>query len=442
MLAVHVQEWLDLPRIVRFLPEFLTFITVIVVFVLGVQTRFRFIAAHYWLVFALMSFIVIGGTLANNVEPGPTIAGMRYYLRAIPFFFLPAVCNFTDEQVKQQFKLLLLLAFVQVPVAMYQRVALNWENHSGDSIVGTLRISSIMSVFLISTALVIVGLVASNRLSRLKGALLFLLILAPTMINETKGTVVLLPLGVFTAMMIGARPGRRLPMAAWTVVLLAGFGAMFVPVYDFMNRNNPYPVPIIEFFADKQNIDRYVEQGDHVGLGATHMVGRKDAITLSLDYLARDPTRFVFGLGMGNVSDSQLGDGFTGAYFELFRNISVLSSGSVFLLEIGLLGTATLYLLYWLIFRDALALSRQDPGIRGSLAIGWAGVAAVFVLATFYQRIHEFESLAYLFWYFSGMVAARRMQLAAAAGAAAAPESRAAAFGPRPPPVAQQRLRT
>ena len=77
-----------------------------------------------------------------------------------------------------------------------------------------------------------------------------------------------------------------------------------------------------------------------------------------------------------------------------------------------MLGTALVFLLYWLVFRDAIAVARSDSGLVGSMAVGWIGVVVVITLATFYSAIHLFASLSYMFWYFSGIIAARRMQLA------------------------------
>jgi hypothetical protein len=440
MLANHLKEWLGLSPVIGFLPEILTFAAVPIVFVLGVQNRFRFVAGHYWLGFGLLLFVIVGSSLANDVEAGPTIAGMRYYLRAIPFFFLPAVCNFTDRQLKQQFNLLLLLAFVQIPIAAYQRwVVLSEGRFTGDDVFGTLEVSHVLSVFLISVVLVVIGLALRKRVGKVKAVLICFVLLIPTMLNETKATVILLPVGLFVALMIGAQRGRRLALAAWTAVLLAAFGTVFVVVYDAMDRNRPWTTPLAEFFTDPEKFNRYMESRD-AGVGATFEVGRKDSITIPLQYLANEPTRLVFGLGMGSVSQSQLGDRFTGEYFQLFRNIAV-SSGTVFLLEIGLLGIAGVLLLNWLIFRDALALAREDSGMRGALAIGWAGVAAVFALATFYTTVHTFESLAYLFWYFSGVVAVRRLQLTAGTSPAPASGTGTPSFGVRLPAMTQPRLR-
>jgi hypothetical protein len=73
------------------------------------------------------------------------------------------------------------------------------------------------------------------------------------------------------------------------------------------------------------------------------------------------------------------------------------------------------FVLYWLIFRDSVTVARADDTLTGWIAIGWTGVTALMVVATPYKAMHVYESLSYLFWYFSGLIAARRMRLAFAA---------------------------
>jgi len=151
-------------------------------------------------------------------------------------------------------------------------------------------------------------------------------------------------------------------------------------------------------------------------VGAKHDTGRIDAIVVPLKRLSNDPVQLAFGLGLGNASHSSLGPQFIGAYFPLYAGFLV-SSFSYFLLEIGIFGTALVFVLYWLIFRDSLAVARSDDSLTGSIALGWSGVALLVAVATPYKAMHVYESLSYLFWYFSGLVAARRMRLAFAARA-------------------------
>jgi hypothetical protein len=409
MLAEFFVVTFGLPAFLKLLPELISIAVTIFVIAAGVGERFRYVAGSYWLAFGFMAIIIASGVISNQVGPGPIIAGMRYYLRAIPFFFLPAVFDFSDRQIGQQLKLLLFLGLVQIPISVYQRWVIRQEGRfTGDEVFGTMQISSILSIFLICAVLVIVGFRLRDRIGKWAAFLLAFLLLVPTTINETKGTVVLLPLGLFVALTVGVRPGQRFRVAVWAAALLVSFGVIFVPVYDYLNKDRPYAVSITEFFTDTENIERYVEK-DSAGVGTTEEAGRLDAILVPYEYISRDPIRMLFGLGIGNASHSQLASGFIGEYYQLFKLVA-LSSASKFLLEIGLLGTGTVFLLYWLVFRDSLALSRSDSELRGALAIGWSAIVVIFALGTFYKNIHTFESLSYLFWYFAGIIASTRMR--------------------------------
>jgi hypothetical protein len=64
----------------------------------------------------------------------------------------------------------------------------------------------------------------------------------------------------------------------------------------------------------------------------------------------------------------------------------------------------------------------MDRGLMGAIAVGWAGITVLMTIAMPYITSHIYPSLAYLFWYMSGLVAAARMRLAfAAVPAVAAP---------------------
>jgi hypothetical protein len=334
-------------------------------------------------------------------------------MRAIPLFLIPAVFAFTDKQIWTQIKLMLAIGLLQVPVACYQRYVI-WSagRFSGDDVRGTAGDSGILSIVLIGMALVLVGCYMRKQISKTRFFTLFFLLLLPTMINETKATVVLLPIGLLTTIVAGSPAGQRLKIFALGLVLLGTFGAILVPVYDMMAANRPYKNEqhLLDFFTNQEEIDKYLEAKGNAGIGTSHPVRRGDQIKVPFEYLAKDPVKLAFGLGMGNASHSNLGQQYQGTYYDLFQYFSVLSI-STFLLEIGLFGTGVVFVLYALLFFDATALAREDTGLRGSLAIGWIGIVPVIAAATFYTAIHTFAILSYFFWYFAGVVAARRTEL-------------------------------
>jgi hypothetical protein len=190
------------------------------------------------------------------------------------------------------------------------------------------------------------------------------------------------------------------------------FGAIFVPIYDAMNANSPWKEgrTLEDFFTDQKTMANYMEQKKGASLGMGRDVRRGDAITVPLQYLSKDPVQLAFGLGMGNASTSNLGQAFTGDYNGLFEKF-MITAFSVFLIEVGVFGVSLIFLLYWLLYKDTLAVARTDPGLTGSIAAGWIGVVAITPLATLYQPLEAFTSVSYLFWFYSGLMAARRTQL-------------------------------
>jgi hypothetical protein len=85
---------------------------------------------------------------------------------------------------------------------------------------------------------------------------------------------------------------------------------------------------------------------------------------------------------------------------------------STVMLELGLLGLGLVFLLYAMLFFDSIVVAREDKGLLGTIAAGFIGIMPAIGAATFYTSIHMFTMLSFLFWYFAGMVAARRTELA------------------------------
>jgi hypothetical protein len=415
IVAVTTFEYLGtihvLPFAAKFAPDILSALVLLLVVLLGTRGRFQHVRAAYWFVFGAVVLTMVSGALANSLQPGPLFTGVRNYVRAVPLFLLPAVYEFSERHIRRQLQLALALCIFQVPIAFHQWITRRQGAFTGDVIVGTLFLSGTLSVFLICAACVLTGAWLRKRLALTTFLPLFLLVIAPTTINETKATIVLLPLGLLVTFIAAAPRGTRLKNAILAAGLIAVFAAIFIPVYNTYGtgRKPGEGTPIVEFFTNKEKLDRYM--GGNAGVGApAREVGRVDAIVTPLKEMSKDPTHFAVGLGIGNVAHSPLGEKFTGAYFPKFGQF-LLSSASVFILEIGVFGLALVFTLDYLIYRDARVVAEADRGLVGALAAGWTGVTAVIVIATFYIALGSCDAISFLFWYFSGLVAAHRMRL-------------------------------
>ena len=269
-------------------------------------------------------------------------------------------------------------------------------------------ISSILSLFLISAICVLVAFAAKREIRAWKFLVLFLVLVLPTAINETKAALVLLPIGVIIVLMAAAEPGRRLGNMLVAVGLVGVFAAVFIPVYDYLIMPR-WGYGLLDFFTMEGRVEGYLQR-EGADVGTAVEAGRLDTLAVSLRELAEDPLTLFFGLGIGNASDSALGVQYTGAYAEKFAGFTYTSAAK-FLLELGVAGCCLVAGLMILVIKDAnrVAVSR---GVVGLLALGWVAVVAIFGLGLFYKDLHVYASLSMPFWYLSGIVSARRMELA------------------------------
>jgi len=399
-----------LPQILAFFPEVLAIVAAGLVIVAGVRSRFQYVRPVYWLVFGGLALVIVCGAVANSVEPGPIFAGLRIYLRALPFFFLPAALQLKERQLQVQLLLLLAFGLLQLPIAALQRLATTARGGiTGDDTFGTLMSGPTLSVFLVCAVCVLTGLFLRKRISAKAFYPLILLLLIPTMLNETKAVLVIVPAGLISCFVVGAKPGTRLKNTVAALMTVTLFVAVFIPVYDhFMKPRWGYG--IVDFVMMEGRLDRYLDRGSKIG-EYDQSAGKVGGLKVALSEISRDPVNSVFGLGIGNVSDSALGHQFTGRYYDVYR-VFLASSAIYIIFEFGLAGFALILLLYWLLFKDSVSLAQTDQGIMGALAIGWSGVVVVMAIALLSSNIIDSRALSLLFWYFSGIVAAHRMRAA------------------------------
>jgi hypothetical protein len=406
-----------LPASAKYLPELLGAAALLIVIALGIRDRFRFVHPAYWVVFGLLTLCLVASALANNLDTGPLFSGLRAYLRAIPWFLVPAVSAFSENNIRTQLRWLLGISLLQLPIAIEQRIKTT-DNYAGfvavtgDWTTGTLLSSPYLSLFLVSVACVIAALTLKRHLPKWQGFPLVIVLLVPTMINETKVTFILLPLALFITFQVCAERGRRLKQAVLAIAVLAVVLAVFVPTYDWLQEGRTKEEggneTVAEFFFSGK-ADSYLESNAQIG--TTRYVGRVDSARVAVEQTLTDPIRTVFGLGIGNTMDSALGPQFSGRYFERYSMFTKETSFSTILLEFGFLGFAALMCVYWLIFRDALFVAGHGNPYMSGVAAAWVAITPMMVLMLFYTVVHVSVGLSFLFWYVSGLVTAERMRL-------------------------------
>jgi hypothetical protein len=392
------------------LPEILSALAMIVVFgrfVTGARVNFDWRYGAF--VVVLLTTITLGYAL-QDVPTGAMVAGVRNYLKFLPFLLLPAVYPFTMKQLRTQLIVFYGCLVLQTPLAVYQRfVEFSDRMGTGDPVRGTATTSSALSMLLLCGIGGVVTMYLRGKLKLSHTLFLMLWLFVPTTLNETKATILLLPITLILpalAMPRGLGAARKLvPIIAMGAVA----GLMYVVVYNALLQYREQGASIGDIAGNKTFIERYLYTG-----AAEHEVkylGRFDSIELAIDHIVDDPVKLVFGYGAGNVSTSSL-EQFEGRFVSYYDRYGVgMTELTTLLWETGLMGVAMYLLLHWFFFRDAWRLARSDDSLA-AFGQAWLAVVTIMTFALIYKATFPMNEISYPFWYFGGIVMSRSLALA------------------------------
>jgi hypothetical protein len=389
------------------LPELLSAIAMLIVLARIIAGARVSIDGRYLWFMGLLLFTMILGFTVQDVPTGAMVAGIRAHLKFLPFFLLPLVYRFTARELKAQVVVLFGLLLMQAPLAFYQRfIEFANQMDTGDPVKGTTAASSSMSMLMLCGIAAVVSFYLRRRLGLLPALLLMAVLFVPTTINETKATLLLLPVALLVPAMLmprGSGAFRRL-----TPIAAAGGLAVFafVGVYDSLIRHRENAPPLSGYLTGEV-LTRYLYTSSLER--EVNYIGRFDSIEIALERNSDEPLRLAFGLGAGNVSTSFLPQ-FDGKYAAYFLRYGVdMTQVTNLLWQIGVVGLALYLALYWFLLRDSHYLSRQS-GTEALLGQVWFTVMLIMSFAMLYKSIFSMNEIGYLFWYFSGLVAGRAVE--------------------------------
>lgn len=392
------------PRAVTWIPELLSIITYVIVFMrLSFIKSIKLHRKYAFLIF-IQLFIVLIGYLLNDISPKELVIGLRFYFKTLPFFLLPAVYDFSDHQLKKQLLILLPFLMIQFPIVVYQRFVQFKGIPSGDPITGTLEISSILSITLICSMAVVIGFFLKKQIHSKWFFLAIVFFFFPTTLNETKGTYILLPFAFFIPYFLLEKSNRpKIKIFVFLSLVCILFFTAFLSVYDRL-ADTEKKFTLLEFFSDKEKMISYFYRDT----SESKKIRRGDSIIIAFENISKSPLQFVFGYGVGSVQSSFIkSDGSNQPQDDKFK--AQMLSITNLLWEMGFSGTIVYTLFLYLLFRDVIDL-REQNNITGYFSIGWSAVIVIIFFSLVYKNMLLFNVLNYLFWYFSGFLVSRRFQ--------------------------------
>jgi hypothetical protein len=391
-----------LNRYVTWLPDIISILLALIISIRITTGYGKNIPAVCSIFLVLFISNIIIGAVINFVPPGPIIAGTRTYLKFIPLFILPFVFSFSNQQIYTQLRFLLVLSIMQAPFALYQRLVLSRGYLTGDLVRGTLPTSGILTTFLACAIAILMTFYLAKKISLKSFLFVFLLIFMPMTMNETKSTVLLLPLAVLLPIFFSSS-GIKLKQFIPMIILGIFVGIAFIFIY---NHFSGAKYEIGEFFSsDTGKAEHYLFRGVELGVAGTEYgkIGRIDSILLAYQVLSENILTLLFGLGLGNVSES-FSPALSGQYAEAYSSFNVkFTQVTLILWELGIFGVLLYFALISMTFKYSRRLSKYDsfPGIISS---GWSVVCVIMAISLLYKPVLNTNVLGYLFWYFSGYV--------------------------------------
>ncbi len=351
----------------------------------SLAVRPKEVPGFVWLAIAFMAYCLVATAIRFH-STGELIAGTKRYFQMYGLMLAIAVLPFSRGQVNGWLRLMLGLALLQLPFAIYERFVLAGRRGHGaeatDVVAGTLganisggSANAEMAAFVIMASLYLLARQQAGLLSRTTAVALGLICLVPLALGETKFVLVLLPIGWMIVMWAKAlkRPlGFSLQLIAISALLVL-LGSLYVG----LNRGSAAEVLDLTL--------RYNVGSMGYGL---YRLNRTSAITFWWDQNGwRDIIGTLIGHGLGssysnviNIVPGHKGEEFFGFGIDL-------TGASMLLWETGLIGLLLFHGILLSAWRSAQALHRSSPdSVTRADALAIQACIAFFALFVWYDN--------------------------------------------------------
>lgn len=177
---------------------------------------------------------------------------------------------------------------------------------------------------------------------------------------------------------------------------------VFVQIYNHLGASQGRMT--IGEFLERGKPEEYLYKGEK--LRQEKGISRFDSIEMAVDQLSRTGN-LLLGVGIGNASPS-FSDKLTGEYYKKYWQLQPgMTNLSHLLWEQGIVGVLLFIFFFWLVLQDSIYLRARD-NIAGTISLGWISVVMIVSGSFVYFSTFAQNIFAYLFWYFSGYIAAQR----------------------------------
>lgn len=305
-------------------------------------------------------FVLLGLSLGFNLpSPLQALVGAKLYIFIWGILFLLLVSPLSAQSLERIWKGSLLLAVVQLPFVLYQRLievpkrlGLGYGINSLDAIVGTFPggegggANGSLAMFCIFAMAFAISLWRNKMLSNISALVVVLACLASIALGEVKVIVVLFPLAflILHRKDILRRPLHFIGAGIVIVVVLGGILTVYRDASKMgQNRSTLEHIQTsFDYIFDSNNIKPNGNVGRFASLYLWYRDGRSN------------PQTFLVGYGPGASQNSSVGQGVVAARFAPLGINSTTAAGMLW--DIGVVGLAGFLVILAVAFFEALKL--------------------------------------------------------------------------------------
>jgi hypothetical protein len=342
----------------------------------------------------------LGGRRIIKKPPVVAILGVRKPIKYILLYYIIVNSDFDEKYFISIVKSFLLIAFIQVPVAIAEHII--WTPEIGeklgsgmggsDFVTGTLPrgSSGAFALFLMSMISMLLGFSIYKKRTILFLSSLFLLI--PFLLTLSGFSFFFFPFAFLFILgkNISFQLGRRF---AYLLLICIAFIITIEASSWVIGYNLRYSL---------LNPERHVERQSEP-IEESKGTGRLASIRYVYDYIKSHPYGLLFGMGPGMWSESY----FSQYTSTLFAGTTASHANQIAatMSEFGILGLLLFLLMIFKIYmiNNRFFSNTKDPFWK-STSFGFNGVILIFLVGSLYITIWHSDVLAFTFWSMAGMI--------------------------------------
>jgi len=344
-------------------------------------------SAFIWIGLAFLVF-ALATTLAQWYSPGEVIAGVKRLFQAYGLMFAFATLALSSRQMGRFRKVLLVIALLQLPFALYEFIVLvklrgGLSGASGsaatDVVAGTFGANleggspnSVMAIYLLITMGFLFARWKEKLLTTPRLVMLALPMVAVFFLGEVKILFILIPVAFLVLMK------REIPRRPVFFVMMTLLALLFILLLGHLYATFIIQKPIDDIIADTLAYNA----SETRGYGGYYL-NRISVLEFWWQQQSwRDPLGFVFGHGLGSSFSSyeSLVPGHMSMKWPLYG--IDLTTASTLLWDTGIMGLSLFMLMLWAAWRACGVLQRDSCDVR-VMADATAIQAAIALFAVF-----------------------------------------------------------